>query len=125
MNFKIEEFNSKDGAVMPEVVIENIKELMKNLQVLRDFYNKPITINSGYRSPEHNKKIGGVQNSQHVLGKAADIVVKGEDPADVARTIEMLIRQGKMKQGGVGRYRNFIHYDIGFNGKKRRWIGSY
>ena len=125
MNFKIEEFNSKDGAVMPEVVIENIKELMKNLQVLRDFYNKPITINSGYRSPEHNKKIGGVQNSQHVLGKAADIVVKGEDPADVARTIEMLIRQGKMKQGGVGRYRTFTHYDIGFNGKKRRWIGRY
>jgi len=125
MNFKIEEFNSKDGAVMPEVVIENIKELMKNLQVLRDFYNKPITINSGYRSPEHNKKIGGVQNSQHVLGKAADIVVKDEDPTDVARTIEMLIRQGKMKQGGVGRYRNFTHYDIGYNGKKRRWIGGY
>ena len=123
MNFTLSEFNSKDGAAMPLEVAQNITELMNNLQVLRDFYRKPITINSGYRSPEHNKKIGGVTNSKHVLGLAADIVVKGVDPSDVARTIEMLIRQGKMKEGGVGRYKNFTHYD--HRGTKARWLGKY
>ena len=123
MNFTLSEFNSKDGAAMPFEVAQNITELMNNLQVLRDFYRKPIIINSGYRSPEHNRKIGGVKGSRHVLGLAADIVVKGVDPTDVARTIEMLIRQGKMKQGGVGRYKNFTHYDI--RGTQARWIGKY
>lgn len=43
------------------------------LQPLRNAYGKPIIVNSGYRSPELNKAIGGAKNSQHMRGQAADI----------------------------------------------------
>ena len=64
----------------------NSSIVANNLQVLRDYLNMPITINSGYRSEEHNAKIGGahkmikgkrVETSSHCMGRAADIVVKG------------------------------------------------
>ena len=118
-NFSLEEFKCKDGSDIPNDVLPNIIELAKNLQVLRDYLGKSITINSGYRSPKYNAKIGGVKNSQHVKGKAADIVVKGMTPKEVALVIEGLIEKGKMKQGGLGIYPNFTHYDI--RGTKARW----
>ena len=96
-NFSLEEFKCKDGSDIPNDVLPNIIELAKNLQVLRDYLGKSITINSGYRSPKYNAKIGGVKNSQHVKGKASDIVVKGMTPKEVALVIEGLIEKGKMK----------------------------
>ena len=118
-NFTLPEFASKDGAPTPENVIDNLRVLAKNLQVLRDYVNKPIKIKSGYRSPEHNKKIGGVSRSQHVFGRAADIVISGMTAEQVADTIEELIAAGEMQQGGLGRYPNFVHYDI--RKKRARW----
>lgn len=118
-SFSIEEFNSKDGAEMPPDVLENIKKLAKNLQVIRDEIGKPIKINSAYRSPAHNKAVGGVKNSMHVKGKAADIVVTGVTPTQLAAVIFKLIEQKKISQGGVGIYPNFVHYDI--RGTKARW----
>jgi uncharacterized protein YcbK (DUF882 family) len=90
--------------------------------VLRDAVGKSISITSGYRSPQHNKKIGGAKDSQHVKGMAADIKVAGMTPKEVALVIEGLIESGKMKQGGIGIYPSCVHYDIFFGGKnKRRW----
>lgn len=43
------------------------------LDPLREWYGKPITVNSGYRSPELNKAVGGSNTSQHMKGEAADI----------------------------------------------------
>jgi uncharacterized protein YcbK (DUF882 family) len=118
-NFSKSEFDSKDGAEMPSNVLCNIRELATNLQVLRATLGKSIKINSGYRSPSHNKKVGGVSNSQHVKGTASDIVVSGLSPKQVAVTIEKLIAEGKMKEGGIGIYNTFTHYDI--RGTKARW----
>ena len=118
-NFSLEEFNCKDGSVMPNNVMINIIKLAKNLQVLRDAIGKSIVINSAYRSPEYNKKIGGVKDSQHLKGNASDIAVKGMTPKEVAKVIEGLIASGKMQQGGIGIYPNFVHYDI--RGVKARW----
>jgi uncharacterized protein YcbK (DUF882 family) len=118
-NFSLEEFKCKDGSDIPNDVLKNIIELAKNLQVLRDAIGKSITINSGYRSPKYNAKIGGVKNSQHVKGKASDLRVSGMTPKELALIIEGLIEQGKMKQGGIGIYPNFTHYDI--RGVKARW----
>lgn len=53
-NFNKIEFDSKDGANMPKSVLENIKIVAHNLQVLRDHIKKPIHINSGYRSVLHS-----------------------------------------------------------------------
>ena len=118
-NFSLEEFNSKCGRPIPNNVLPNIINLAKNLQVLRDALGKSITITSGYRSPEHNAKRKGAKNSQHIKGTAADIKVKGMTPKEVALVIEGLIEQGKIKQGGIGIYPSWVHYDI--RGTKARW----
>lgn len=58
-------------------VIENLKALaMEILQPLRDFLGKPVVISSGYRSPNLNKAVGGVRNSQHFKGEACDIATE-------------------------------------------------
>ena len=88
-HFTLGEF-TKSGS-HPEVynipsheAIANLTNLTKWLEVLRKRYNakygvgeEPIRINSGYRSPQLNKKIGGVATSNHLTGCAADIRVSG------------------------------------------------
>ena len=118
-HFNRGEFRSADNAHFPYDVKQNLKVLAEQLEVLREHFQKPININSGYRSPEHNAKVGGAENSQHLLGKAADVVIDGVSPDEVADAIEFLIDNKMMKQGGLGRYVDFTHYDI--RGKKSRW----
>lgn len=118
-NFSKSEFDSKDGTEMPEEVFYNVQKLANQLQILRNYLGRPIRINSGYRSPSHNKAVGGAINSQHLLGKASDIVVKNLEPKQVYEAIEYLIRRGDMLQGGLGLYDSFVHYDI--RGNRSRW----
>jgi len=118
-NFNKIEFESKDGSSMPDEVLRNIELLSEQLQIIRDYTGLSITINSGYRSPEHNKSIGGVSNSQHVKGKAADIVIDGMKPSDTYALIEYLNDKGLIKIGGLGHYNTFTHVDI--REKKARW----
>lgn len=118
-NFSLDEFKSKDGASFPAEVMQNLSILAEQLQALRDHLGKPITITSGYRSKEHNKKIGGALDSYHVRGMAADIQVAGMKPKDVAEEIEKLIKEGKMLEGGIGIYNSWVHYD--HRNKRIRW----
>ena len=120
-NFSLKEFNSKDGSKMPSEVYLNIVKLVGQLQFLRNYTGRAITVNSAYRSPEHNSKIGGALSSQHLLGKAADITIEGLKPAEVYRLIDELIGMGLMLQGGLGLYekKGFVHYDI--RKTKARW----
>jgi uncharacterized protein YcbK (DUF882 family) len=118
-NFSLQEFDSKCGREMPSQVVTNIIELAKNLQVLRDEVKKSIQITSGYRSPEHNAKVKGAKNSQHITGMAADIKVSGMTPKQVAEVIERLIAEKKMKEGGIGIYKTWLHYD--HRNTKARW----
>lgn len=120
-NFSLDEFACKDGTPVPNELMANVIELANNLQVLRDKLQAPVHINSGYRSPEYNEKIGGVKNSQHMQAKAADITTRDYSPSELATIIETLIAAGKMKEGGVGRYRGFVHYDV--RGTHARWQG--
>ncbi|MFA7448826.1 MAG: D-Ala-D-Ala carboxypeptidase family metallohydrolase [Weeksellaceae bacterium] len=117
-NFSKHEFDSRDGSAMPADVLARIKVLAHNLQILRNHVGKSITINSGYRSPSHNKKIGGVANSQHVKGNAADIVVSGMTPKEVYLKIIDLQNKKILAPGGVGLYDTFVHFDIrGYNAR--------
>lgn len=112
---------------IPKELIPNADKVLQNLQVLRDACGKPITIMSGYRSPERNESVGGAKKSQHMEGNACDIKVKDMDPKDVAALIEKLIAEGKMCQGGLGIYprataaEGWCHYDT--RGVKARWNG--
>ena len=118
-NFNLNEFNSKCGRPMPENIKKNIIEMIHNLQVIRDEVKVPISITSGYRSPEHNAKVKGAKDSQHVKGTAVDFKVQGLTPKQVAPIVERLIKEGKIKQGGIGIYPSWVHYDI--RGVKARW----
>ena len=121
-NFALWEFRCRDGTDVPDEYMNNVRELAENLQVLRDKIDMPITVISGYRSPAYNKKIDGARRSQHMLAKAGDLIVKGMTPDEVKAEIVQLIKEGKMKKGGVGLYKYFTHYDVrGFN---RRWYGK-
>jgi len=119
-NFDLKEFASGDGQQPCAKTLQNLTELAKNLEVLRTHLGKPIQITSGFRSKEHNIKIGGALNSFHVLGMAADIKVKGLNTIDLAKNISQLIQEGKMKEGGLGIYKTWIHYDI--RGTRTRWV---
>lgn len=118
-NFELIEFVCKDGSAVPEQYMMNVLTLAENLQVLREELGEPVRINSAYRSPNYNKRIGGAKNSKHLLAQAADITVKGKTPKQLAAIIERLISQRKMKQGGLGVYPGFVHYDV--RGTKARW----
>lgn len=110
-NFKLKEFECKDGSQLVKID----SQLLYKLQALRDLIGKPIIINSGYRTKEYNKRVGGSPNSQHLKGKAADIKVKGIKPADLAKKAE------KVGFDGIGIYKTFIHVDT--RGYKARWNG--
>lgn len=120
-NFNLEEFRCHDGTDVPDHLLGNVKKLASQLQILRDHLGEPIRINSGYRTPSYNKKIGGVSNSQHVQAKAADIVVKSKSPKELAAFIETLISNGTLHFGGMGVYPGFVHVDV--RDEKARWNG--
>ncbi len=99
-NFFLDEFERSqtaarcgiDNSVKPGgPVYDRLKRLSRDiLQPLRDHLGKPITISSGYRSVQLNKKVGGAKNSQHCLGLAADIHVAGMSDLELANTISAL-----------------------------------
>jgi len=99
----------------------NLIILADNLQVLRDHLDARIDINISYRPKWYELSRGRSGGSQHVELKAADIAVVGWSPQAVANEIEKLIENGKMVDGGVGRYHMFTHYDI--RGTSARWNG--
>ena len=121
-NFTKSEFECKSGEEMPLDVLENVKLLAIQLQKIRDYVGKPIRINSAYRSEAHNKAIGGVKTSQHILGKAADITIDTFTPDEVVSIIENMLTNemlGGFYIGGLGSYNTFTHIDI--RDKKARW----
>lgn len=59
------------------------------------------------------------KNLQHLTASAADVTAKNYTPKRLTAVIERLIKEGKVKQGGIGIYPGFTHYDI--RGKKARW----
>lgn len=128
-DFHIREFKCKDGTQVPLEFIPNVQELANNLQVLRDHLSnkyapaKPngvrLSLISGYRTTDYNTKVGGSPKSQHKKAKAGDLVSELLTPKKLGAEIKMLIKLGKMKQGGVGIYPSFVHYDT--RGTEARW----
>ena len=118
-NFKLSELEFSDQ--VPPELIANAVELLQNLQIIRDHFQKPIIIISGYRSPTRNEAVGGAKKSQHMEAKAADIKINGIPTEELFSRIDKLMSQGKIKVGGLGFYpdQGFVHYDI--RGIKARW----
>jgi uncharacterized protein YcbK (DUF882 family) len=106
-SFKVKEFACNDGS---DVILIH-PDLPSVLQNIRNQFGKPIIINSGYRTPEYNKKVGGATRSQHCYGTAADIVVDGVSPTRVAGAAEKALKETGHK-GGIGLYKSFVHIDV-------------
>ena len=102
-HFRLREFASKDGS--DKVLVDD--DLVVLLETIREAAGGAVTINSGYRSPEHNAAVGGVSTSQHVYGRAADIVVEGASPLLVGQIAEYYLD----RRGGIGVYQTFTHVD--------------
>ncbi len=121
-HFDLSDLRSGDGVDVPEKYYGNAQELMNNLDALREYLGYPITISSGYRSPARNARIGGSRNSFHRVAMAADLTSIFVSSRKMRDAIEKLIAEGKMKQGGIGFYPDFVHYDI--RGTRARWSGD-
>ena len=89
-------------------IIKNLTQLAVLIQreVRPRFDNKPIIINSGWRGVQLNKEIGGASRSQHLFGRAADIVIVGVGFKQVQRTLDPIW------PGGLGYGNGFTHLDI-------------
>lgn len=134
-NFELHEFTDSPTATQLGInnanlslrTIDNIKGLVNNiLQPLRDECGLPVTISSGYRCDRLNAAVGGVPSSQHRLGQASDIKVKGLTPFEIARTIirlklpyDQLILYPTFVHVSYGpRFRNQLLYNKSYTGKR-------
>jgi len=102
--FKREEFACKCGCGF------NVAdaELLKVLIMVRNHFRVPVRINSACRCVTHNKNEGGSKNSQHLLGKAADIVASGVAP----QTVYDYLSSISGEKYGIGNYNKFTHIDV-------------
>lgn len=104
-HFSKAEFNQHPPVSLGSFKINPL--LITKLEALRKIcMNRPIIITSGYRNPAYNLKVGGVKRSQHILGNAADIQVKGISP-------EMLGNYARIVGFSfVKVYSNHVHVDV-------------
>lgn len=103
IHFEIFEFDSPDKKGSGSLMNEHFLGMLDDA---RGIASVPFIITSGYRTPEHNKAVGGVENSSHMKGYAADIsVMSGSQRWAI---IDALIKVG-FNRIGVGS--NFIHVD--------------
>lgn len=119
-NFNLKEFHCQAVGCCKETLVD--EKLVEYVQKIRDHFNKPVTISSGYRCSKHNAEVGGASNSRHAKGQAADIIVEGVAPSEVAKYAESLGIKG------IGLYEtakdgHFVHIDTRTT-NKYFWYGQ-
>lgn len=102
LNFRVREFRCKDGS---DKILIDVDFVQNVLQKIRDHFGTSVKINSAYRTPSHNKAVGGANGSYHVKGQAFDIVVSGQSPATVAKYAQSIGCKG------IIQYDTFVHVD--------------
>jgi len=108
-HFKVSEFACRDGtdAILIDSRLPGILE-----DIRESCGGKPVTVNSGYRTPAHNAKVGGAPDSFHMKGQAADITIAGVNTEAICWAAEAALKKRGIP-GGIGRYigQNFVHVD--------------
>ncbi|MFP4338653.1 MAG: D-Ala-D-Ala carboxypeptidase family metallohydrolase [Halothece sp.] len=109
---------TKNGQRIPtdKSVVSNIIKVAGIMEEVRErFGDRPITINSWYRDPVTNRKVGGAIRSRHLVGDAVDFVVKGIPPRQVNQALESWWGD----RGGLASASSFTHIDC--RGFRARW----
>jgi len=111
LDFLVREFRSRDGS--DTIVIH--PALLYALQAIRTEFGVPVTINSGYRTVDHNDNVGGEEHSYHTMGMAADIALDAPlgKVASYARDVLGM---------GVGLKSGYVHVSVGVEGGTDRTI---
>ena len=117
--FNEEEMKCHCCRQLPENGID--PKLYDVLDQIRIMIGKPLNINCAYRCPKHNAEVGGVLNSQHLFGTAADIDAGDIGVDNLADIVEQVLSFFGI-EGGIGKYwsQNFVHCDVAQDGV-RRW----
>jgi uncharacterized protein YcbK (DUF882 family) len=113
-HFDRSEFACHDGCGRDSIDAETLRVVER----LRDHFGAAVTINSAFRCENHNRSVGGASNSQHLTGRACDVVVEGVGPDSVAQHLETTYED----RYGIGRYNTFTHVDTR-SGPPARWEG--
>ena len=116
-NFKAGEFRPKDASF---TFLRISPELVRRLEKIRTALGgAAITVHSAYRPPEYNRSVGGVSNSAHIDGLAADVSAAGISTEVLHKVCEVIIGD----DGGLGYYpsQQFCHVDV--RGYRSRWDG--
>lgn len=132
-HFTLAEFEKTDHAayqaknkVSNALVLESLKALVTNvLEPLRVEWNKPLSVNSGYRCQELNCAVGSSPSSQHRKGEAADICPFGRNGKGENKTIVELAKMAKsmcLPFDQMILYPSFVHFSHRLNGKQRGQI---
>lgn len=103
-HFKAQEFACKDGCKF--VMVSKI--LVQVLEALRQKIGEEVYINSGFRTPEHNKAVGGAILSYHQYGMAADIRAKTKTPKELYDLLDKMMAGW----GGLELHQTFVHVDV-------------
>ena len=86
------------------------KRLLEALEELRRLAGKPIVIHDAYRCVAHNQEVGGVSDSEHTRGMAADVDIPG---LTLQQMYELALRVTAFVEGGIGVYDGgFLHVDV-------------
>ncbi len=140
-NFTLEELSRTDMRNMldknrelaqTEPYLSNLKKVASDLlEPIRTLFGKPMTINSGFRYPELNEKIGGSKTSQHCKGEAVDFTIKGYETYDkqlealrkIAKELPNLKFGQLLQEAGclhisLGTKREIAYYDVPTKTKK-------
>jgi uncharacterized protein YcbK (DUF882 family) len=111
-HFGVWEFKCKDNSRV--IVLD--KALVELLEIIRLHYNKPLHVNSGYRTVQYNASLkNSSPKSQHILGKAADIWLNDVSPKQLYSWLDSSYPNSL----GVGIYDTFVHVDV--REGKSRW----
>ena len=110
-HFNRQEFRCKCGRCDLDTVDA---ELLKVLEEIRAYFERPIHITSGYRCPAWNSFQGGI-TSQHLYGRAADFFIDGIKPVQIAKWLD----DHYPEKYGVGLYDSWVHLDTRTNGPAR------
>lgn len=136
-HFVVQEFACHSGEPYPfDWVGTRLQKLCSQLDIIREAWGGPVNVICGYRTPAYNARLrsassGVAENSQHVLGTAADIAPSPRTREDVLRlfsVIDKLIKDGKLTDiGGIGPYPGWVHVDVRdkpADGHIARWVGA-